>query len=87
MTGTISIPGKSNVKFDVENLQNRETEKHIQRMIVAFLTSDTFGEDALQEWDRENIGNLPRSPFAIQGRNVTNTRFNSCLKRKLERNT
>ena len=57
MTGTITIPGKSSVKFDVENIQNKETEKHIQRMIVAFLTSDTFGEDALQEWDCANIGN------------------------------
>jgi len=75
MTGTIKIPGKSSIKFDIENLQNRETEKHIQRMIVAFLTSDTFGEDALQEGLR-NIGNLPKSPFAIQVRNVTSTRFN-----------
>ena len=76
MTGTITIPGKSSVKFDVENVHNKETEKHIQRMIVAFLTSDTFGEDALQEWDCANIGSLPRSPFAIQARNVTSTRFN-----------
>jgi len=55
MTGTITIPGKSAVKFDVENMQNKETEKHIQRMIVAFLTSDTFGEDALQKCNKHSL--------------------------------
>ena len=40
--------GMKTVKFDIDDLSNKATKKHIQRIIIAFLTSDTLTEEALK---------------------------------------
>lgn len=50
MSGTIKIPGKRDIPIELDNLTpSSPSDKHIQRMIIAFLTCDTLLEDALQK--------------------------------------